>query len=306
MIDNPKISVVTITYGHEFYIKQTLDGIFMQKYSGDVELILANDNSLDSTDDIIQEYFSVTIIPENFIIKYKNHEVNKGMMSNFIWALEQASGKYVALCEGDDYWTDPLKLQKQVSFLQKNPDYIIHSGKAQVLINNEFKEVIGDPKSKKTYNICDFYAKNNLITCTVMFRKITIPSTIFPGIIFGDWMLYVRLLSNKKGTLAYVADEIYSVYRIHSGGVMQTLSKKNDSDEAHLVQIYAVNKIVKGIFSTEDIAQINNYALSIFQHYFSHKNFKKCMNVFVKNYALTRNKMKFRKYFGYIRYNSFS
>lgn len=109
----PKVSVVTITYGHEKYIAETLDGILMQQYDGPVEFIIANDNSPDATDEVVKKYFLENPAPSNFEIKYTKHETNKGMMPNFIWALEQATGKYIALCEGDDYWTDPKKLQLQ-------------------------------------------------------------------------------------------------------------------------------------------------------------------------------------------------
>ena len=125
MTDYPKVSVVTITYGHEKYITQTLDGILMQDYPGEIEFIIANDNSPDSTDERVKNYFNEKPTPANFDLKYTKHDTNKGMMPNFIWALEQATGEYIALCEGDDYWTDPLKLQKQVDFLGQNREYIL-------------------------------------------------------------------------------------------------------------------------------------------------------------------------------------
>lgn len=91
-IDLPKVSVVTITYGHEKYITETLDGVLMQQYEGPVEFIIANDNSPDATDEVVKKYFLENPAPSNFEIKYTKHETNKGMMPNFIWALEQATG----------------------------------------------------------------------------------------------------------------------------------------------------------------------------------------------------------------------
>ena len=142
-IDLPKVSVVTITYGHEKYITETLDGVLMQQYDGPVEFIIANDNSPDATDEVVKKYFLENPAPSNFEIKYTKHETNKGMMPNFIWALEQTTGKYIALCEGDDYWIDPLKLQKQVDFLESNPDFVLSGHKVQVIINGELKETTG-------------------------------------------------------------------------------------------------------------------------------------------------------------------
>ncbi|MCB4234492.1 glycosyltransferase [Kaistella anthropi] len=69
-----------------------------------MEFIIANDNSPDATDEVVKKYFLENSVPGNFEIKYTKHETNKGMMPNFVWALEQATGEYIALCEGDDYW----------------------------------------------------------------------------------------------------------------------------------------------------------------------------------------------------------
>ena len=306
MIDYPKISVVTITYGHENFIEQTLDGVFMQDYKGEIEFIISNDHSPDATDRVIKDYLAVKEIPINFTIKYTQHEVNKGMMTNFIWALEQASGKYIALCEGDDYWTDPLKLQKQVDFLEENEEYVIHSGKAQILKDNKLGKTIGDPLSKKTYDIADFYTKNNLVTCTAMFRNISISLSNFEGLVFGDWKLYTLLLSQKSGNLAYVADVIYSVYRIHEGGVMQKITRQHENAEAHIKQIESVNKDVNSKFTKQDTQIINSYCISIFDHQLQKSRYKECIAVLFRNIFLVKYKFPLRNYLGLIKYYKFS
>ena len=306
MIDYPKISVVTITYGHENFIEQTLDGVFMQDYKGEIEFIISNDHSPDATDRVIKDYLAVKEIPINFTIKYTQHEVNKGMMTNFIWALEQASGKYIALCEGDDYWTDPLKLQKQVEFLEENEEYVIHSGKAQILKDNKLGNTIGDPLSKKTYDIADFYTKNNLVTCTAMFRNISISLSNFEGLVFGDWKLYTLLLSQKSGNLAYVADVIYSVYRIHEGGVMQKITRQHENAEAHIKQIESVNKDVNSKFTKQDTQIINSYCISIFDHQLQKSRYKECIAVLFRNIFLVKYKFPLRNYLGLIKYYKFS
>ena len=108
------VSVVMITYNHEKFIKEALESIFSQKTNFHYELIISNDCSTDNTDEVIKK-----IIDKNengSLINYTNHHKNKGMIPNFLWSIQQAKGKYIALCEGDDYWTDPYKLQKQVDF----------------------------------------------------------------------------------------------------------------------------------------------------------------------------------------------
>ena len=108
-----------ITYGHENYIRDAIKGVLMQKVNFEIELIIADDNSPDNTESVV---YSFSNHPNYHWIKYAKHKENKGMMPNFIWAMEQTKGKYIALCEGDDYWIDQLKLQKQVDVLETNED----------------------------------------------------------------------------------------------------------------------------------------------------------------------------------------
>lgn len=126
----PLVSVVMITYGHEKYIKKAIEGVLMQKCNFKFELIISNDCSPDNTNNIVNENL---LFDNKNIIKYTRHEHNMGMMNNFLWTLNQCKGNYVALCEGDDYWTDPLKLQKQVDFLESNLDYVLCFHQVKIL-----------------------------------------------------------------------------------------------------------------------------------------------------------------------------
>ena len=151
------VSVVMITYNHEKFIKEALESIFSQKTNFHYELIISNDCSTDNTDEVIKK-----IIDKNengSLINYTNHHKNKGMIPNFLWSIQQAKGKYIALCEGDDYWVDPYKLQKQVDFLEANPDYSIHSGLAITSDN----KIIGN-KNKSSFLLQNFYTSNTSLT----------------------------------------------------------------------------------------------------------------------------------------------
>ena len=110
-----------VTYNHEKFISEAIEGVLIQQTNFSFELIIANDASTDGSDKIINEF--IANHPKGNLIKYFKHEKNVGMMQNFTFALGHCKGKYIALCEGDDYWTDPLKLQKQVDFLEANEDY---------------------------------------------------------------------------------------------------------------------------------------------------------------------------------------
>lgn len=228
------VTVVIITYGHEKYIREALEGVLMQQYAGPIEFIIANDNSPDKTDEVVKTYFQEHPAPENFEIKYTRHPENKGMMPNFIWALEQATGKYIALCDGDDYWTDPLKLQKQVDFLENNEDYVACQHARTVLFNN---------RSTKIENF-----KSHIFTQCVMFRNN-----------FDDYynskILTMQILNcdtflehyfRANGAYKYL-DFNGAVYRSDGAGVFSKLSIA----ERRIQSIYSYQEIISFISGSQ-------------------------------------------------------
>ena len=112
------LSVVTITYNHAPYIAKCIEGVLMQQVNFPMEFIIAEDCSTDGTRAICEEYAKK--YPD--LIRLLPSEGNMGAVMNEQRAFEAARGKYIATCEGDDYWTDPLKLQKQVDFLESHPE----------------------------------------------------------------------------------------------------------------------------------------------------------------------------------------
>ncbi len=117
------VSIHMITYNHEQYISQAIEGVIIQKCKFPIELVIGEDFSVDNTRSICEEYAQ-----KYSWIKLLPSEKNLGAMANSIRTFQACIGKYIAICEGDDYWTDPLKLQKQVDFLEENPDYgLIHT-----------------------------------------------------------------------------------------------------------------------------------------------------------------------------------
>jgi glycosyltransferase involved in cell wall biosynthesis len=216
MKDNITVSVIMITYAHEKYIQQAINGVLMQNVNFHVELIIADDCSKDDTESIVSSYSNH---PNFNWIKYTKHRINKGMMPNFIWSLKQAKGKYIALCEGDDYWIDQLKLQKQVDFLETNEDLnlitsnaFFHHNKNELLNKKYFTNF--------TFNFFDQIILNRCITCSTVFRaeKLNLVElNYFKNLKIGDIVLWALLLKNKnKG---FYLNECLSVYRVHQGGV---------------------------------------------------------------------------------------
>lgn len=211
-----------ITYGHEKYIEEAIKGVFIQQTDFPVELIISNDCSPDNTDQVVIDLLKNT--PSNITIKYTRHEKNLGVMSNFIWALTEARGQYIALCEGDDYWIDPMKLQKQVVFLERNPDYvltghrrIIVDEKGQVLTNTEFDH-------QDLYTQCLLF-KNVIKKDFLNFS----PKNIINGDTF--LILYLKNFGKNK-----ILDFCGSAYRVSSTGAVSMVDplKRNQISKKSL------------------------------------------------------------------------
>jgi len=183
----PMVSIITLAYQHENFISNSLDGMLMQQTDFDFEILIGEDESSDKTREICIEYTKKR--PDKIRLFLHSRENNVEVYGkptayfNFQYLIYEAKGKYLAICEGDDFWTDPLKLQKQVDFLENNQDYgLIYS---DINIVDEFGNDSDTPLIsgyKKRYNrIKDTYQsgnifwnileKNKINTLTVCVRK---------------------------------------------------------------------------------------------------------------------------------------
>lgn len=122
---SPLVSICCLTYNHAPYIRQCIDGFLMQKVNFNIEILIHDDASTDGTIDILREYEAIypDIIFPIYEAENKYSNGYSGQMDFFNY--RRARGKYIAYCEGDDYWTDPQKLQKQVDFMEANPEYSV-------------------------------------------------------------------------------------------------------------------------------------------------------------------------------------
>lgn len=218
------VSVCCMTYNHVSFIRQCLDGFMMQKCSFNFEVLIHDDASTDGTQNIIREY--VTRYPD--IIKpiyQKENQYSKGIDPNVKYNFSRAKGKYIALCEGDDYWTDPFKLQKQVDFLESHPDYVMCSHRFNQYIQD--KNLLEEEKNL-TFQGADYDLKNLIggkwltQTLTVMYRRDALDLQRYES--YGmslDMILFYELLRNGKG---YCFSDVMGVYRLHKGGVWSEVS----------------------------------------------------------------------------------
>jgi glycosyltransferase involved in cell wall biosynthesis len=251
-----KISVVMITYLHEKYISEAINSIFNQKGDFEIELIIANDNSPDQTDLIIKNL--IKQCPNNFSIKYLNRESNMGMTSNFSDALSQASGIYIALCEGDDYWTDPYKLKKQLDIIEKesNCNIVFHNCMIVDQFGNNLK-LVYDQDYNRELTFIDLLNGEYTKTCTVLLRNGLIKKD---NLIVDDVVIFMEALENG-GSAIFIPD-VMSHYRIHEGGIWSMKPASNRFLQAEVIEKYLFNRY-KTIYPDLILARFINF-------YFAH------------------------------------
>ncbi|HLV23534.1 MAG TPA: glycosyltransferase [Moheibacter sp.] len=214
-MDNIVVSISCITYNHGHYIRECLDGILMQQCDFTFEILIHDDASTDETQEIIKEYQEKfpDIIKPVFQNENQYSQGIRGLMSRFNFP--RAKGKYIAICEGDDYWTDPLKLQKQVDFLEENPNYNISFHRA-VRITPDGKKLDEFPSMDLNTELkIEDLAKNNFIpNLSVVVRNHNLDYSIGKDLPLGDYAMH--MLNAKKGLIHY-HKEVMAAYRINVG-----------------------------------------------------------------------------------------
>ena len=211
------VSVCMLTYNHELYIREAIEGVLLQKTNFKIELIIGEDCSKDNTRKICLEYQNK--YPD--LIKLFLPQQNVGMQQNSIETLRKSSGKYIAMCEGDDYWNDPYKLQKQVDFMEANSDYAIVYHKVKIFdeTENVFRPEENNLSDKEiTYTIEDLAKHNFIHTPSVLLRANTLDfSTIKKSSnVFMDYFLL--MICARSGKIKYLP-QCMAVYRVWGGSV---------------------------------------------------------------------------------------
>ena len=223
----PVVSISCLAYNHEQFIRECLDGFLMQETTFPVEILIHDDASTDSTKNIIREYeaqYPHIIKPiyqiENQYSKVKHPDV--------IFVFPRAKGKYIALCEGDDYWTAPNKLQTQVDFMESHPHYSGCFHNVNIIYEDgstSMHPIYAEPL-KNTFTVQDLAPANVICTPSMLFRARLFPE--FPAwyarVPVGDWPLHV--LNAEHGDIGYI-DQIFAVYRVHDGGVWSSMSESD-------------------------------------------------------------------------------
>ncbi len=217
------VSVSMITYKHASFIKEAIEGVLMQIVDFPVELIIADDCSPDSTQNIVKDI--IDSHPNGSWIKYFRHSTNLGMHKNAIFATSKCEGKYIAICEGDDYWIDKNKLQIQFDFLENNKEFNLCYHDVKVLKNDrDLTDDFIDKTKKQITNVYDLAVWGNYIhTCSVFLINNCSSIINYPTEYICDYFSYIH--SVNSGKIKKIST-IMSVYRYGDGVWASTNSKE--------------------------------------------------------------------------------
>ncbi|OFW87459.1 MAG: hypothetical protein A3B66_04475 [Alphaproteobacteria bacterium RIFCSPHIGHO2_02_FULL_46_13] len=228
-MEKPKLSIVCVTYNHEKYIRAALDSFLSQKTNFAFEILIGDDASTDSTPDIIREYAEK--YPD--IIKPVLRQKNVGPGANSIDLYNRVKTEYMAICDGDDYWTSPHKLQMQVDFLDNNKDYNICFHPVECFFENLpkskhtfFPNKLTHPQvfAKPTLTLKDIAQGNFIQSSSVVYRwkfAAGLPAWYGTQIMPGDWC--IMLLHADTGHIKLI-NECMAVYRRHASGIWWKIS----------------------------------------------------------------------------------
>ena len=219
---SPLVVICCCTYNHIDYIRQCLDGFVMQKTIFRFVAVVHDDFSTDGTTKILQEYsekYSDIIIPiyeeEN---QYSKHDGSLERIIND--AVRSTEAKYIAFCEGDDYWTDPYKLQKQVDFMESHPEFSMCFHSVDVQLEENLDSNIQMNIKSGEYSPREIYERWIVPTCSVLHRR-GLSLNSFEKVVFGDIYRFVSLGYLGK---IFCLDMKSAVYRRHKEGASVNLS----------------------------------------------------------------------------------
>jgi glycosyltransferase involved in cell wall biosynthesis len=228
----PKVSILVITYNQEHLISQAINSILSQAVNFPYEIVIGEDASIDRTREIVVELGKQ--YPEKIRVLLRNPEeadrdrrIGLAGKINYLTTLRECRGEYIAHCDGDDYFTSPHKLQRQVDFLETHPECAIcfHNVVAIYENGNTGPEKLCPANQKTITDIEELLWGNFIPACSIMFRReplLEIPDW-FLTVKMGDWPL--NILKAQQGKIGYI-DEVMAAYRVHAAGVW-TLRKRS-------------------------------------------------------------------------------
>lgn len=254
----PEVSVWMLTYNHEKYVKQALESILCQKTDFRFEVVIGDDLSTDGTRKILSEYQMK--YPD--IIKPIFRDENIGINKNFVDTWLKCKGKYIALLEGDDYWTDENKLQEQYNFLECKPDFVLCYHNTREINELNGSEKLTNTNDTLVTKLEDLLKRGWFIRTGSIFSRNILRS-------FPDWFLnfqstdyMMQVLMAEKGKFAFINKET-SVYRRHENGITQSFYKNQINFNNKKIELLKIlNDYFKNEYEAEISIQIKSFYLS--------------------------------------------
>lgn len=284
-----KVTVVTTTYNQEKYIEECLKGVLNQKTNFDFQFVISDDNSTDNTKKIIRQYKKQ--YPN--IIKAIFRKENIGPMNNFVKTLNEVHTEYVALCDGDDFWTDSHKLQRQVDFLEKNREYNICFHKVKIFFEDGSKPSVlhpikmsSNPKFEQLLNE-NFMTANSVMYRWIYRKKDSFINDFPKDIIPGDY--YVHLMHASKGKIHYINKQM-SCYRRNDQGMWYMTSQPHLKDKFYLKN---GSKMLNFYEAVENKLNLKKDVFSYVNRFL----IAETLNSFFVNHKFKLLKQLYRKYF---------
>lgn len=224
---SPSVSIVCVTYNHANYIRRSIDGMLAQRTTFPVEILIHDDASTDGTADIIRQYCKEHPDTIRAVLQTEN-KYSKGERVSAKYLFPLCTGKYMAFCEGDDYWTDPTKLQQQVDLLEQHPEY--SASFHRTTVSHEDGSASFDRPAvtgSREFSVDEFLLNKSMFyTQTMVCRTAIIrePPEWYHRSMVGDYPLFFLLAANGR---LHLMDAVMSVYRRHGESLVSTM-KKND------------------------------------------------------------------------------
>jgi glycosyltransferase involved in cell wall biosynthesis len=222
--DDVVVSVLVVTYGHARFVGEALDSALAQRLPQPFEILVSEDCSTDGTREIVQQYAERNPHLVRLLLSERNLHSNEVVARGF----RAARGRYVALLDGDDYWTSDDKLRMQVELLDARPDLTICFHNAHVVDEHSRSSgrLWNRPDQPAVSDLHDLLRGNFITTSSVMYRRAAVAelptwyADFFP---VTDWPLHV--LYARAGRIGYI-DRTLGAYRLHPGGLFSTLDER--------------------------------------------------------------------------------
>ncbi len=242
--DTPLVSVIVPTYQHAPYIEQCIESILLQITGFAVEILIGEDESSDGTREICQRYAEQYPERIRLFLGQRKHVISiMGRPTgrrNLLRLMGEARGRYIALCEGDDYWTDQLKLQKQVDLMERNAHWSACFHRVRVKYEQGQNGVDVDfplGVTKLEHVTEDFLDSWFVPTCSLLYRN-------EPPVVLPEWIkttlsadIPLLLLLSLRGPIGYLAD-VMGVYRIHGAGLSRTTTHQGYDKVRGMAHLY--------------------------------------------------------------------